>query len=87
MGYLLLKRGLYWRPDAAGYTGAKAEAGRYEWADAQARCHDDGEPVTMVAEEDAAEFSPRCPDDAKVRVLRRERDALMRALVALNPTA
>jgi len=45
--YVLLKRGLFWRPGDMGYTAKIAEAGRYTEAEAKARAHDDGEPVTM----------------------------------------
>lgn len=77
--YLLIKRGLYWRPDSCGYTGLKREAGRYDETDASCRCHDEGTPfgVTMIAEEDAHYFSPSCPGDVKQREIER---ALLRAL-------
>lgn len=60
--FLLMKRGLYYRPDAMGYTGIKDNAGRYSKADAEA--HVDPESgVSMIAETEAPEFSPKCFDD------------------------
>jgi len=34
MRFILIKRALYWRPDGAGYTPHKSEAGQYEAAEA-----------------------------------------------------
>ena len=45
--YVVLKRGLFWRPKDRGYTYNIAEAGRYTREEAEARCHPDNEPVTM----------------------------------------
>jgi len=45
--YVVLKRGLFWRPNDRGYTYNIAEAGRYTREEAEARCHPDNEPVTM----------------------------------------
>lgn len=45
--YVLLKRGLFWRPGDMGYTSRIEEAGRYTEEEARERAHDDGEPVTM----------------------------------------
>ena len=51
--YLLVKRGLYYRPAARGYTGLKSEAGRYRACNAEP---DAG--VTAVHENDAGDLSP-----------------------------
>lgn len=61
--YILIKRGLYWRPNAAGYTGLKAEAGHYTLDEARAHCRN-GE-VTMIADIEAPVFSPACPPDVR----------------------
>lgn len=44
--YLLMKRGLYYRPDAHGYTDSVFEAGLYSRADALERC-EKSDGVTM----------------------------------------
>lgn len=56
--FLLLKRGLYYRPNSNGYTGFKERAGRYpeSWADEMSG-------VSAVHEDEAAEISPGCFDD------------------------
>ncbi|MCF4166375.1 hypothetical protein L2U69_12030 [Zavarzinia compransoris] len=51
--YLLMKRGLYYRPAAQGYTSIKDEAGRYS---ASAATPEDG--VTAIHEDAALEYSP-----------------------------
>lgn len=69
--YLIEKRGLYYRPDAHGYTGLKAEAGRYD-LDAVAvhfpnfdSPNQDG--MTFVYEDDAPDYSSACPWDVKMK--------------------
>ncbi len=56
--YLLVKRGLYYRPDNRGYTGIKEYAGRYPASDASP---DDG--VTAIHEDEAPEYSQACYHD------------------------
>lgn len=72
--YLLMKRGLYYRPDAMGYTGIKDHAGRYSKEDAEGHA-DPASGVTMVSEAQAAEFSPNCFDDLARAHLLKQRDA------------
>src|SRR6202012_3498780 len=43
----LMKRGLWYRPDAKGYTSDVGEAGRYTLDEAMKLIHPDDEPVTM----------------------------------------
>jgi hypothetical protein len=59
--YLILKRGLYFRPDDHGYTGLKREAGRYVASHA---CLLSGEKA--VHENDAPEYSPACWEETKL---------------------
>ena len=80
--YLLIKRGLYYRPNNQGYTGKRSEAGRYPETDA-----DDMSGVTAVHEDNAAEYAPACWQETINQDLRerldaaeRERDALREAL-------
>lgn len=60
--YLLMKRGLYYRPDAMGYTGIKDHAGRYTKDEAESHA-DPASGVTMIAEAEAEDFAPNCYDD------------------------
>lgn len=62
-GWVLIKRGLYWRPDAQGYTGLKSEAGAYsdEYASAYA---EHGEGTTKMKWADAPLLSPSCSDES-----------------------
>lgn len=67
--YLLLKRGLYYRPEAKGYTGIRDHAGRYTRADAETHA-DPVSGVTMMHEDEAPMFSPKCfPDVARDHLL------------------
>lgn len=43
----LKKRGLWWRPNAQGYTSNESGAGRYTLKEAEDYAHPDGEPVTI----------------------------------------
>lgn len=45
--YVLRKRGLFYRPNAAGYTSHIDEAGRYTKAEALKHVYPHDEPVTM----------------------------------------
>jgi hypothetical protein len=69
--YLIEKRGLYYRPDAAGYTGLKCEAGRYDLDAVAAHFPNFDSPnqdgMTFVDEDDAPEFSSQCAWDVKVK--------------------
>ena len=65
--YLLLKRALYWRPNSAGYTPLKSEAGRYSFEEASARATPrdirdkyEGPHVYMIAEDRADQLAERC---------------------------
>lgn len=53
--FLLIKRGLYYRPSNQGYTGIKENAGRYREVDALGL---DG--VAAIHEDDAPEYSSAC---------------------------
>ena len=80
--YLLLKRGLYYRPNNVGYTGIRNEAGRYDESEAYP-----GGGVTAIHESEAPYFAPACWNDVKVSHLmgllsaaEAQRDRLMAAL-------
>lgn len=62
-GWLLMKRGLYERPEHMGYTGIRDNAGRLTEEDARSSVGDGGYGVTMVRVEDAPEFTDACFDD------------------------
>jgi hypothetical protein len=84
--WLLVKRGFYWRPEGMGYTAFKAEAGRYTDADAAMIVDEPGEGTSRIRYDDAEEFSPACPDDAKVRMLMVERSRLRTELTLAAPS-
>lgn len=69
--YLILKRGLYYRPNSQGYTPVKEEAGRYSLEEVAERFPNLDSPqqdgMSFVAEADAPEYSPSCPWDVKLR--------------------
>jgi hypothetical protein len=71
--YLLLRRGLYWRPNSQGHTALKSEAGRYTEDEALSRTHDGRPPTIMVLEKDASSIAPGCKD---IRALNRHIAAL-----------
>ncbi|EPR09804.1 hypothetical protein M527_06660 [Sphingobium indicum IP26] len=58
--FLLVKRGLYYRPGNQGYTGIKDRAGRYPESDARP---EDG--ITAIHEDEAPEYSQACFADLK----------------------
>ena len=88
--FLIEKRGLYYRPEARGYTGLKREAGRYTLEEAAERVGPNGpdgpqDGMGMWREDEAPEFSSACAWDLKlVERTRREtiqacREAVSRA--------
>jgi hypothetical protein len=79
--YLIVKRGLYYRPDNCGYTGIRDHAGRYSLAEAQESVKP-GNGVSMVRAADAPEFSAACFDDLARAHLASQRDAALKALKA-----
>jgi len=60
--YLIIKRGLYYRPNSSGYTGIKDNAGRYTWDEASSHS-DIHSGVHFIHEDDAPDFSEKCFDD------------------------
>lgn len=72
--WLLLKRGLYWRPDDLGYTGIRDHAGRYSLDEAKARVGDGSSGVTMIKEGEAPEFTSACFDDLAREHLKKQID-------------
>ena len=71
MNFLIEKRGLYYRPNARGYTGLKREAGRYSFEDAVERVGPNGpdgpqDGLGMWREDEAPEFSSACAWDVRL---------------------
>lgn len=63
--WLVVKRGLYYRPNAQGYTGIKAEAGRFTAEEANRHSFPNGprgprDGITYVHEKDAPDYSECC---------------------------
>ena len=77
--YLLMKRDLYYRPNAQGYTGIRDYAGRYTKAEARAHARDGRDGVTMILEEDAPEFTRACHDDLARDHLLKQREQMRAA--------
>lgn len=59
--YLLVKGGLYYRPNNCGYTGIKRQAGRYIQSE---ECIEDG--VVAVHQDAAADCSDACYSDYRL---------------------
>jgi hypothetical protein len=76
--WLLVKRGLYYRPNDCGYTGIRDYAGRYSEEEARARM---SPGIAMIRLDSAPEFSEACFEDLARKHLADQRDAL-RAAVA-----
>lgn len=62
-----MKRGLYYRPEAAGYTGIREQAGRYTEAEAKYRAGIDPKAITAIREDEAPEYSPACFEDVRLK--------------------
>lgn len=70
--FLIEKRGLYYRPDSAGYTGLKSEAGRYSFEDAAVHGGPNGpdgslDGISVWYESEAPEYSSGCAWDVRVK--------------------
>lgn len=70
--FLIEKRGLYYRPNAQGYTGLKSDAGRYTFEEAAQRVGPNGpdgsqDGMSMWKEDEAPEYSTACPWDLKMK--------------------
>ncbi len=69
--FIIEKRGLYYRPNARGYTGLKSEAGRYSFEEAVLRVGPNGpegpqDGLGMWRESEAPDCSSNCPWDLKL---------------------
>lgn len=69
--FLIEKRGLYYRPNAQGYTGLKRDAGRYTFEEAAERVGPNGpdgpqDGLSMWREQDAPQFSSACAWDVRL---------------------
>lgn len=72
--WVLVKRGLYWRPNGQGYTGLKRDAGRYAEAEAGDYAdHGDGTTKMLLAE--APEIAPACYDDIALEYYKERAEA------------
>lgn len=75
--WLLIKRGLFYRPNNSGYTGIRDDAGRYSREDADKHMAAGG---TAIRENDAPEFMPTAYSDIVIKRLIAQRDGLVKAL-------
>lgn len=69
--FLIEKRGLYYRPKSAGYTGIKREAGRYTFEEAAVHGGPNGpdgslDGISIWEEDEAPDFSSACAWDVKL---------------------
>jgi len=89
--WLIVKRDLYYRPNACGYTGIRDNAGRYSYAEAKSHVYPHDEEVTMVRLEDAPEITKACFSDLAIKHLQEKRYELAaentRLREALKPFA
>jgi hypothetical protein len=80
--YVILKRGLFYAPDAQGYTGIRDLAGRYSKADAEAEARIEG--VSCMPLSAAPEFTDACFGDLARKHLAGQRDKLREQVRALG---
>lgn len=76
--YLIIKRGLYYKPKSQGYVGIRDLAGRFPLAEVATLFPNTDSPnqdgMTFVHEDDAPEFSEACWDDVKAKWLVQQRN-------------
>jgi hypothetical protein len=62
--FLIIKRGLYYRPQAKGYTNFKEEAGRFTLEEVAVRFpnkdSDNQDGMYFMHEDDSPEYAPSC---------------------------
>ena len=81
--YYLISHGLYFRPEACGYTGIRDEAGLFDKSYAEDYSKN-GDPV-MVHKDDekmAPEFMPAAYNDLVINHLKKQRDDALRTASA-----
>ena len=65
--YLIMKRGLYYKPNSSGYTGIKDYAGRYTLTDTALRFPNESHSgLSYIHESNAPEYSEACFYDLKL---------------------
>lgn len=79
--WLIVKRGLFFRPNCQGYTGIRDEAGRY--SEEVARNY--GGECSAIHAEEAPEFMPAAYSDLVIKHLTLQRDELRREVARLVP--
>lgn len=76
--YLIVKRGLYYRPKAQGYTGIRDYAGRYTLEEVAVHFpnmeSENQDGMSFIHEDDAPEFTPACFHDLRADHLQKQRD-------------
>jgi hypothetical protein len=82
--WLIVKRGLYYRPDCKGYTGIKDEAGRYSREVADEHAAAGG---TIMREADGPEFMPVAYNDLVIKHLTNQRDEARQEIERLRGAA
>jgi len=91
--FLIEKRGMYYRPDAKGYTFFKGEAGRYSFEEAAERAGPNGpdgsqDGIGIWRESEAPEYSSACDYITQLQYQKRELvEALKEAVAELKECA
>lgn len=82
--YLIMKRGLYERPNHEGYTGIRDHAGRYSLEEAKKMIRLSGGECRWIHEDQAQEFLPAAWHDLVIKYLLDQRDQLRAELAELR---
>ena len=92
--FLIEKRGLYYRPKSAGYTGIKRQAGRYTFDEAAVHGGPNGpdgclDGISIWKEDEAPDFSSACAWDVRIAEKTRQEgfDTLRTILSLLDSNA
>lgn len=86
--YLIVKRDLYYRPKAMGYTGIKDEAGRYSLDEVAVLFpnleSENQDGMSFIAEDEAPDYSPACWHDVKARHMAGKLEAAQQQITGLS---
>lgn len=85
--WLIVKRDLYYMPNAQGYTGIRDLAGRYSHDEAKGHVYDAGprgNSITIVKLTEAPEFTKACYPDLALKHVMKRRDELEAELLRLR---